>query len=398
MKASVAKEGEWRQHMGMIVTAQEVPVVLPNIDPEIAQQIEEKVSHYVNNLVTLDPQSAQFEAEIAGVHHLGDNEIRASASASNGLLDRPPATMSLSKFAAYSKIPTDLQQLRKIVEKLDPVRQGLTDEGGIMSKVRRALPFADSLQSYTKRYDSAQGHLNAILRSLYNGSQDLKSTNGSLEQEKANLWKIKKHLEECAYMVSSLEAHLAEKVNEIRGTNPDLAKKLEEDALFYVRQKYQDILTQIAVSSQSILAMEIIQKNNFELVKGVDRTTTTTVSALRTAIIIAQALHHQRHVLAQIKAISGTASNLIEKTSEVLQSQSGDIYDQASSATLDVDKLKTAFQNVYGSIDAIEGFRVKALETMNRTVLVLSGEVEKAKDYLKKSSMKELPAGEETEE
>ena len=51
---------------------------------------------------------------------------------------------------------------------------------------------------------------------------------------------------------------------------------------------------------QGYLALDMIRKNNLELMKGVDRATTTTVAALRTAVIVAQALNNQKLVLDQI--------------------------------------------------------------------------------------------------
>ena len=65
---------------------------------------------------------------------------------------------------------------------------------------------------------------------------------------------------------------------------------VREEMLFYARQKVTDLLTQLAVNIQGYLALDMIRKNNLELMKGVDRATTTTVAALRTAVIVAQAL------------------------------------------------------------------------------------------------------------
>ena len=86
---------------------------------------------------------------------------------------------------------------------------------------------------------------------------------------------------------------------------------MRETALFYVRQRTQDLLTQMAVSVQGYLALDLVKKNNVELVKGVDRASTTTVGALRTAVTVAQAMTNQRLVLGQI-----TALNPIEAVTE----------------------------------------------------------------------------------
>ena len=108
------------------------------------------------------------------------------------------------------------------------------------------------------------------------------------------------------YLAEHLDAALEAKIAEIEATDPDKAKALREDVLFYVRQKHQDLLTQLAVSVQGYLALDLVRKNNIELIKGVDRATTTTVSALRTAVIVAQALANQRLVLDQITALNTT--------------------------------------------------------------------------------------------
>ena len=110
--------------------------------------------------------------------------------------------------------------------------------------------------------------------------------------------------------------------------------------LFYVRQKHQDLLTQMAVSIQGYLAIDLVRKNNIELIKGVDRATTTTIAALRTAVIVAQALANQKLVLDQITALNTTTSNLIESTSKLLATQSVDINKQAASATIGIDSLQ----------------------------------------------------------
>jgi len=156
--------------------------------------------------------------------------------------------------------------------------------------------------------------------------------------------------------------------------------------LFYVRQKHQDLLTQLAVSIQNYLAIDIVIKNNIELIKGVDRATTTTISALRTAVIVAQALNNQKLVLDQITALNTTTSNLIERTSVLLRENSVQIQQQAASATIGLPQLQAAFQNIYATMDAIDTFKSQALDTMAATIGTLENEVAKSQAYLERVS------------
>ena len=163
--------------------------------------------------------------------------------------------------------------------------------------------------------------------------------------------------------------------------------------LFYVRQKVQDLLTQLAVSVQGYLSLDMVRKNNLELIKGVDRASTTTVSALRTAVIVAQALSNQKLVLDQVTALNNTTSDMIAGTARMMKQQAADTGRQASASSVEVDKLKAAFSDIYTSMDMMAEYKVKALDNMQKTVNSLSDEVEKSKTYLDRIRKEDAAAG-----
>ena len=199
-------------------------------------------------------------------------------------------------------------------------------------------------------------------------------------------------LDEYIYIAAQLDTKLAAHIAELQANDPTKAQALNQDVLFYVRQKHQDLLTQLAVSIQGYLAIDIIIKNNLELIKGVDRASTTTVSALRTAVIVAQALGNQKLVLDQITALNETTSGLIERTSEMLKDNSAKIQEQAASSTIALESLQKAFANVYETMDTIDQFKQQALHTMSQTIGVLESEVEKSRTYLNRVSRSDANA------
>ena len=253
-------------------------------------------------------------------------------------------------------------------------------------KILGFIPFGDKLTDYFRRYESAQGHLNAIIRALYDGQDELRKDNAALNLEKQHLWDTMARLNQYIYVAERLDAQLSAKTAELDATDPEKAKALREDVLFYVRQKHQDLLTQLAVSIQGYLAIDIVIKNNVELIKGVDRATTTTVSALRTAVIVAQALANQKLVLDQITALNTTTSNMIASTSKLLREQSVTIQQQAANATIGLPQLQQSFADIFTAMDSIDTFKVQALDSMAQTVGVLETETAKAKQYLDRVS------------
>jgi uncharacterized protein YaaN involved in tellurite resistance len=307
---------------------------------------------------------------------MGDADIRHAAESSNRLLKSPVRALTEGGLTSGSKVGTTLVELRRTVEDLDPSgAQGTR-------KLLGFLPFGDKIADYFQKYQSAQSHLDAILHALRDGQDELNKDNAALNLEKSELWAAMARLNQYVYIAERLDAQLAARIAELDTTDPEKAKSLRDDVLFYVRQKHQDLLVQLAVSIQNYLAIDVVIKNNLELVKGVDRAATTTVSALRTAVIVAQALGNQKLVLDQITALNTTTSSLIERTSLMLKDNSVRIQEQAASATIGLPQLQAAFANIYATMDAIDTFKVGALDTMAATIGTLETEVGKSRDYL----------------
>ncbi len=352
------------------------------ISPEAASRLAGQAVAFADALVGIDPASPAFTAKVAAVHRMGEKEIRASAAVSNRLLDKPTRAMSSGAFDATSSVSTSLVELRRVVGDLDPSTVNLLGP----KKLLGMIPFGNRLRDYFASYQSSQAQLDAILHALQNGQEELRRDNAAIEQEKHNLWATMGRLREYTQLASSLDAELITRIDRIEAGDPERARMLREDVLFYVRQKHQDLLTQLAVSAQGYLALEMIRRNNLELIKGVDRASTTTVAALRTAVLVAQALANQKLVLDQITALNETTERIIVGTSELLRRQTVEIHGQAVSSTVSVQALQQAFANIYATIDTIDGYKAAALETMRTTVSALSEEVGKATAYLDRAA------------
>jgi len=326
---------------------------------------------------------------------MGDNEMRSSAAVSSRMLERPAAAMNAHRGRgtpgdAQTRVANTLVDLRTTVTELDPNRADLTG----VKKVLKWLPGGDKIQRYFAKYESAQSHLNAIIKSLDSGQDELRKDNAAIETEKANMWTTMGKLSEYNQLAAALDTAVAQKVAELEaaGKTED-ANTLKSDALFPIRQRRQDIMTQMAVAVQGYMALDLVRKNNLELIKGVDRAQTTTISALRTAVIVSQALARQKLVLDQITALNTVTSNLIESTSEQLRVQGTEINQQAASTTIDVEKLQAAFNNVFQAMDALDTFRAQAVDSMAQTVNALEGQIERAKPYLERTWRGEVSGG-----
>src|SRR5215469_506342 len=352
------------------------------VPPDAIPKLDAQVAQFVQQVISLDINGPDFKNRVDAISSMGNAEVAASAQISNRLLQRPINAINHGVFTQGSDISKGLIDLRNTVTDLDPSKQG-----DLFSprKLLGVIPFGNKLEAYFEGYQSAQTHLNAIINTLYHSKDELQLDNAAIDQEKATMWTLMQKIEQYVYLAKKLDAALSAKIASIESTDPQRAKVLKEEVLFYTRQKETDLLTQMAVNIQGYMALDLVKRNNTELIKGVDRATTTTVSALRTAVIVAQALGNQKLVLDQITALNATTGNMIESTAQLLKEQSGQVYQQAASATVSVEQLQHAFDNIYQTLDMISDYKIKALDSMQQTVDSLSQQVAKAKTYLDKT-------------
>ena len=355
-----------------MVVAEKAAGLVP-VDAEKKSALQQKVEGFVDELIALDAQSPEFGKKVDQITSMGRKEITVAAGMSNRFLDRPVRAMDQE-----SGVGRDLAELRRTVEELDPGRKGKLSG----RKLFGIIPFGNSLKRYFDSYTSAQGHIQAILARLASGKDELLMDNAAIDVERAKLWEAMGKLEQMVHIAKTLDDRLEEEAANLDATDPAKAKAIRESALFYVRQRTQDLLTQMAVSVQGYLALDLVKKNNVELVKGVDRASTTTVGALRTAVTVAQAMTNQRLVLQQITSLNETTAGIIDSTGKLLRENTAKIHEQAASSTIPMETLQRAFQNIYDTMDAVDTFKVKALASMKQTVDVLSTEVEKSKGYI----------------
>ncbi|KTT97740.1 toxic anion resistance protein [Sphingomonas yabuuchiae] len=379
------------QEKGLTLTPPDpVPTVAPAqaaglvpVDDKTRSQLEQKVDGFVAELIAQDVNSPEFGRRVDAITAMGQKEIREAASQSNRFLDRPVKAMD-----GETGVGKDLTELRRVVESLDPGRQGNLSAP---RKLLGILPFGNKMRDYFDGYRSSQTHIAAILKSLSSGRDELLMDNAAIDTERANLWSAMGRLEQMIHLSKTMDAKLEDTANELDHSDPAKAKAIRETALFYTRQRTQDLLTQMAVTVQGYLALDLVKKNNVELVKGVDRASTTTVSALRTAVTVAQALANQKLVLDQITALNTTTANIIDSTGKLLRSQTAQIHEQAAASTIPLETLQRAFQNIYDTMDAIDSFKMKALDSMKTTVTTLGNEVEKSKGYIARAEGAQNP-------
>ncbi|MEU1162344.1 toxic anion resistance protein [Streptomyces sp. NPDC090075] len=352
------------------------------VEDGVRADMAHKAAGYVRDLAALDARSPEFASKVGEITGLGAGEMRTAASQSNRMLERAVRSLPDKGGDAQAKVAGSLVELRRVVEDLDP--RDLPASKG--RKFLSRLPGGNKLRDHVAKYASAQGTLNKIVGSLRGGQDELRRDNAALQTERVRLWETMGKLQEYVVLTQALDTAVEQHV--VRLTDPQEADAVRADVLFPVRQKHQDLLTQLAVSAQGYLAMDVVRRNNDELIKGVERAATTTVSALRISVMLASALDNQKKVIEQVNALRGTTEELIRGNAEMLATQSGEIQRIAADPAVGAETLRAAFQQIYRTLDAIDTYKVQATEVMANTVQSLTDELQQASAYLERSRAK----------
>lgn len=333
------------------------------------QEIEKMAATYVDELLSFNPEDiAEKQERKAAVEQMGF-ETQKRAAKQSELLRQPVAKIA-EKSGEGGDVANALLDLKMQVEELDPGKFDF--EAGWFSRTLGRLPGVGSpLKRYFSKFESAQTVIAGIIRSLENGRDQLNRDNITLTEDQKQMQETAKKLERAIQLGMLMDQKLQYKLErEIDPADPKHAF-ISEDLLFPLRQRIMDLQQQLAVARQGQIAVEVIMRNNKELIRGVNRSLSVTVSALETAASVAMALANQKIVLDKINAVNKTTTDLISGTAARLKTQGVEIHKQAASSQLDLNALKTAFQDIKASMDEVANFRKEALPQMAQTILEL---------------------------
>ncbi|MTW21123.1 toxic anion resistance protein [Allochromatium palmeri] len=263
-------------------------------------------------------------------------------------------------------VARSLVDLRIRMQELDPQRYDLSRAG--LSRLLALIPgIGTPLQRYFQKFETAQEALDGIIKDLESGKQMLHRDNLTLSDDQQSLRDSLDQLRRQIGLGRIIDRRLEEKALELPPDDPK-RRFLDEELLFPLRQRILDLQQQLAVSQQGIMALEVVIRNNRELMRGVDRAINVTVSALNVAVTVALALANQRLVLDRVEALNTTTSNLIAGTAKALRTQGVEIQNRAASTVLDMKQLEQAFTDVIGAIDEVSRYRREALPQLDAQI------------------------------
>jgi uncharacterized protein YaaN involved in tellurite resistance len=338
------------------------------VDAVRARKIEATVADYVETAVSLEPGGQRFLRTVATIERLGQREFNAAAAMSTQMLERR-IDSERGLLAARAPLGHQLAELRKLVDELDPAQLNL---GGRRSRgpFRLGSPHNvfDELAGYFDRFADSRERIEAILATLAAGRLALERDNSLIGQERLSLATVMETLREQAYLAGRLDEALSARIDLLAQSDPERADCLRADLLHAIRRRRQEILTQLAVTMQGYASLQIVEEGNQGVILALATATTTTAAALRTAVMVAQAVAGQRMAIEQMEAAGAVAGAMAEDAGALVDRQSAAVREGLARASARVAVLKRSWDGVFAALDQVETEKERALQTISSAV------------------------------
>lgn len=331
-----------------------------NPTPVQKQQLTSMAEENASEVMKIDLDSLEERRNIANTIESFGKDIVVKSSEKNKMLEKTLADLSKTGNEG-GEVVDSLAKLNREMKELDPSGVNFNNDS-FFGKM------FNPVKNYFQRFEKADDQIEGILENLESGKKALQNDNTTLEIEQASLRdltvKLGKQVELGMQMDSAVSKALEDA--QVNNEDPEKIKYIQDEVLFPLRQKVMDLQQMQAVNQQGYFAMEIVRRNNKELIRAVERAQHVTVSALRTAVTVASALYNQKIVLDKVKMINDTTNNLIRSTSMMLKQQGASIQQQAMESNISVETLREAFQNTFEALDAVDSYKQKALPQLKQ--------------------------------
>lgn len=289
-----------------------------DIEPDVAAKVEAVATEFVDRLMAAPLGTPAFGRSIRAIDGLGEREVRATTIIASRFGDRPVRDVEdlLSERASLSRHLRALREVgAQLVARNDLDRSSANELAGDVARVE------DRIRGLVTELDADRAVLEA--------------DNAALAQHERALWREIETLRQYAFLAGRLDDLVTDRLDDLSRSDPESARALQVEALYAIRRRRRDLLLQLAVATQGYAALRLIEQDNLEIIWAIRAATSTTVSALRTALLANQATSNR----------SGAAT---------------------SAASDAIGELRTTMEEMLRSLEDVDRRRRSTLEEVHR--------------------------------
>ncbi|MDU5325414.1 toxic anion resistance protein, partial [Campylobacter ureolyticus] len=132
--------------------------------------------------------------------------------------------------------------------------------------------------------------------------------------------------------------------------------------------KLRSIYEILAVTRQGIFSTNILVNTNEELIENITNIKVVTKRAIEIGVSMAVCLENQKNVINVVNQTKNFTNELILQNSNAIKDQSATISQISGASTLDLEVLKTSFENIKEAINIINLSKEENLKKLKNEI------------------------------
>ena len=338
----------------------ELATTTPDTTSKVSPEVKIQADAWIENILAIEPRDLDTQNAVNMEAKSLGGGVEAELAQQSKLLQAPMSEL-MNDADNGSDVAENLLKMEEYARDIDPNGFDFSTVSGVRAFLAK-IGFPTPLQRWIAKYQSTEAIIKSIETGLQQGKDKLKRDNVTLKEDQIRYRKILLKLDDyiafAAYVDETIDANVA-------AISDDEKKRfLQDEVLFPIRQRHQDLITSKAVFQQAWVTSEFIIKTNEELIRGVDRALKHTLVALGVASSLAIALARQKKVLVALQSSKQITEKMIQDISDRLLEQGTAIMAQASEPYIQVEVMKAAFTKTLQAMDEVSKYRAEAIVSM----------------------------------
>ncbi|SDX38350.1 MULTISPECIES: toxic anion resistance protein [Salimicrobium] len=272
---------------------------------------------------------------------LGEKEQRVAGETMDSL--KRPVNDLMNK--SNNDIPRTLNELKNVVSDLDPKQT----EGNAVTKFFYKMSNKKPIERYMKKYETVDGRIETIVRSLLAGKDRLEEDSVELGLIKESARERIYELEKQIYLGKKLFQLLKEK--EGTGEHDDA---LIEEGKEKIITRTRNMTQMKSVLIQSISSVDIIKRNNEKLKESIRNAVTLTKNIITVSATIQLALNNQKEVIDTVNGVNKATEEMLLSNSRNLRDNTKEATSMMENPAISIEALQESFDNVFEALETTE--------------------------------------------
>lgn len=310
------------------------------IDEKLEDEILDKTVELLKNLTN------KSEDEIRDILNIITSDEIDKLESSSVLLSNSLLSLEKIENNKTNSISKEILRLNDEFEKINPNNYNFKE-----NKFLSFLPFITKpINRYLSKFKSVKESISSIISNLENSQKLLKEDNLALINDKKQYSEIAISLQRKSIVFKTLMQYLEKNLSNLQS---DKKEFYEKSIILNLNKKLRSIYEILAVTRQGIFSTNLLINTNEELIENITNVKVVTKRAIEIGVSMAVCLENQKNVINAVNETKKFANEIILQNSNKMKDQSLEISQISGSSTLDLEVLKTSFENIKEAVNTM---------------------------------------------